>query len=60
MVILKYDAYVRLVVLLVVMLTPLIYASRSMPMALTASLENALRRVTQISWVTLFLRVHER
>ena len=42
MVILRCDAYVKLALLLVVLLTPLIYLSQSILAALTALLKSAL------------------
>ena len=59
MVTLKCDVHVKLDLLLVVLLTLLIYPRLSKVMALTALLGIALWGVTQMSWVTLFLRVHK-
>ena len=55
----KCDAYIRLALLVVVLSTHPIYPSQSMLTTLTASLESALLGVIQMSWVTLFLMVHE-
>ena len=56
----KYDAQIRLTLLLVVLLTLPIYLGLFMPMVLMASLESVQWDITQMSWATLFLRVQER
>ena len=61
-VIVNCDDYVRvqLALLLVVLLTLLVYLGRSLTMALLALLRSIQWGITQMSWVTLFLRVHDR
>ena len=59
-VILKCAAHVRLVLLLVALLTPLIFPSQFILMALTALLRSILWDVTKMSCTTLFQRVHKR
>ena len=58
MVTLRYNVYVRMALLLMA-LSLHIYPCWSMLMALIALLRSALWGVIQMSWVTLFLRVHE-
>ena len=60
MMIFKWNTYVRLALLLVLLLTLLIFLGRLMPMILMVLLVSIWWAATQMSWVTLSLRVHER
>ena len=60
MMIFKWNTYVRLALLLVLLLTLLIYLGQSTPTVLMTSLGSMWWVATKMSWVTLFLWVHER